>query len=542
MLPRKNSYLYNFIKLFIISAIKVKPQWSFLVGVNVLLLSCGPGGETTNSSPKPEPSPITNGSCTSGPTSVAINYFVENPRTSSGNAALPFTSSLTTAQTSVASISGLVGNCLLQSDRFKIASDSIFPAYVVPIVGNGMYYAPTQPEFRQLNAFYYATAVKNLMTTLSANLTSLGTVNIDTHCNAEDNAYYSPSSRRVCLGYTVVSPTKVVWAADDADVVIHEVGHSVNHTLASTSIMNSSLEAGAIDESLADYWALSILNDGQLSEWFLGAIGASYVRDATQNHLYPNSLVAEIHDDSRILTEVLWDLSAAGNLGKTIVDGLVKRSLQLLPATARFKDFYQAFYDASGPAFLNLTAPERAMIVTKFTNKGLHRVDDATGLRLSTAGGVQQVYVLDDYTYSVQANGNCNGVLDVNETALVLVNLENPNAGRMGSGVANLGAAPAGIQIVSGGAVGDFFRLNANSDFVSSLPVAAYNREEAVFYASFLLKATTAGLKNFSLTFTPMYSDATGVAPLSADVNVNFSLTVGNTASNTNCVNASLWP
>lgn len=522
------------------SEVAVKLRTSLFFLTVIILPACGGGSGTTVE--RLDNPPVVDGTCGSGPTSVLTNLFNENPRTSSGNPALAFNSNLST-YTVQGTLSGLDGTCLLQNDRFKITSDTLYPSKVATITSNFLPFSPSQPEFQQVNSFYYATALRNLMVNLSADLSALGRVSIDAHCNYADNAYYSPSAKRICLGHTTVTGGKKVWAADDADVVIHESGHSVNHTLASTSILNSSGEAGALDESVADYWAFTILNDAQLSEWFLGAIHSSLVRDATQNHAYPASMVYEIHDDSRVITEVLWDLRKPENLGKAVTDALVKRALQLLPASTRFKDFYQALYDASGPAFLNLTAAERNLLVAKFTAKGLHRVDTANGLLLSTAGGAtKQVYVIDDYTISAQSGGNCNGQLDVGETALVLVNLENPNASTMGMGVALLDGIPAGVQIPSGGQVGEFFRMNANSDFVSSLPSGGFNRDDAVIMASFLIKANTSGNKNFSLTFRPMYADPTGSVSANPDVTVNFSLNVGTAAAAPGCDDASLWP
>lgn len=510
--------------------------------VLLVFTACGTEGTGTKIEKLDGPPSVT-GSCVNGATSVGINIFNENPRTSSGNSALPFNSTLTTSHTVGATLSGLAGNCLLQNDRFQILSDGLYSSSIATVTQSSLPFAPSQPEFQQLNSFYYATQLRNLMSGLGADLSALGKVSIDAHCNISNNAYYSPASKKLCLGYINVGGGKKVWASDDADVVIHEGGHAVNHTLSSSSIMNSSGEAGAIDEGIADYWALTILSDAELSEWFLGALGASYIRDASQNLLYPDSMVYELHDDARVLTQVLWDLRKSANLGKSTTDALVKRALQLLPATTRFKDFYQAFYDASGPAFLNLTGTQRALIVSKFTAKGLHRVDTASGLRLSSAGGaIKQVYVIDDHSISAQEGGNCNGVLDVGETALVLVNLENPNASRMGMGVATLGAAPAGIQIPSGGQIGEFFRFNANSDFIASIAPSGSNRDDAVIMGAFLIKATSAGIKNFTLSFKPMYADPTGSVAANPDVSVNFSLTVGSTATSSSCDNAALWP
>lgn len=499
------------------------------------LQGCGQSksGTTTVVSGNP---PIA-GTCLNGPTSLAIRIFQENPFVSSGNPGLAFSANLTSAMTTPATLSGLTGNCTLYSSRYSLWSDGLFPNNVLLPTSSSQAYAPSDPEFQQLNSFYYATMLRDLVVdTLGATLS--GQISIDAHCNQQDNAYFNPNSKRLCFGWHDAGSGKKVWAADDADVVIHEAGHTVNHSLASTSIMNSTVEAGAIDESIADYWALTMLEDSQLSEWFLGSMGVSYIRDATASFSYPASQNFEIHDDSRVLTQVLWDLRASANLGKTTTDKLVKRSLQLLPATTRFAEFYQAFYDASGPAFLNLSPAQRALIVNRFTARGIHRVDSAAGLQLSAG---TQVYVIDDHSYTFQSGGNCNGVLDVGETALVLVNLKNPN-GEMGAGLATLGAAPSGIVVPSGGEVGDFFRLKASSDFVSSLPLGGSNRDDAVLMASFVIRATSAGAKNFSLSFRPMYADPTGAVAQNPNASVNFALNVGSTATNSSCTNSALWP
>ncbi len=483
----------------------------------------------------------TSNSCTTGPTSVLVNYFPENPK--AANPALTFSQSPSESDVSQTNLGNLVGNCVLESDRFLLNSDTLYPSYISRPTSPIQTYIPTTPEFQQLNSFFHANSLRNLMNSLGVNFSNASKIQLDAHCDVDRNAYFSPSTNKVCLGYVDLGASKKVWAADDADVVIHEVGHSVNHHLSSTDIMNSTQEAGAIDESVADYWALTIMNDAQLSEWFLGAIGSSYVRDATQNITYPLGLVNGIHDDSRILTQVLWDLRASSNLGKNITDALVKRAVQLLPANSRLGDFYEAFYDASGSSFLNLSPAQRSLIVTKFTNKGLHRADSALGLRLSTAGGSNKaIYIIDDHTYSFQQKGNCNGVLDVNETAMILVNLENPNSVPMGVGQATITSTPIGITVPSGGGFGDYFRLRANSDFVSSLPSNSSNREDAVLWASFIVKATSTGAKNFTLSFRPMYSDPTDTLVKGASVTVNFSTNVGNASNSSNCTNVNLWP
>lgn len=514
------------------------------LGASVFLLSaCGEQLSQTKIE-KDNPIPSVPGSCANGSTSASVSIFNENPRTSSGDPNLPFATNLSSSYTVASTLTGLDGTCLLQNERYSITADTLFSSNIANVnpANNSLVYSPSQPEFQQVNSFYYSTLLKLLLSGLGADLTSMGKVAIDAHCNVSNNAYYSPTSKKLCFGYSTVSGSKKVWAADDGDVVVHETGHTINHTLASTSIMNSTGEAGAIDESLADYWALTVMNDPELSEWFLGSVSSSLIRDATQVFFYPDSMVYEVHDDSRVLTQVLWDLRKPANLGKTTTDALVKRALQLLPATTRFKDFYQAIYDASGPTFLGLSNAQRSLIVSKFTARGLHRADSATGLRLSTNGSNKQIYVIDDHELSFQSGGNCNGALDVGETVLVLVNLENPSPGKMGMGVATINSAPSGITIPSGGNIGEYYKFNGSSDFVSSLPISGSNRDDATLMAGFLFTATSSGVKNFTLSYVPMYSDPTGVMAAGSSVNVNFSLTVGSVATKTSCTDSTLWP
>lgn len=514
-------------------------KWLLLNSTYLALAACGPANSTKVE--QKGPPPFITGSCISGPNSISLYIFNENPRTSSGDYGLPFSSNLIAGYTIAASLSGLAGNCDLENSLFIIERDSLYPSHLPRITAANQGFAPNAPEFQQLNSFYYADKLRLLMASLSADLTALGKVELDAHCSYANNAFYSPSANYVCLGYIDQGGGKKLWAADDADVVIHESGHAINHALASTSILSSTGEAGALDEAIADYWAETTLNDGQLAEWFLGALGASYIRDSTASHLYPATMEYEVHDDARPISELLWDLRASGNLGKATTDRLVKTALELLPGTTRFADFYQALYDASGPAFLNLSAAERNLIVSKFTAKGIHRADDASALRLATAGGaVKQLYIIDDHTISAQAGGNCNGQLDVGETALVLVNLENPGSA-MGMGVATIGTPPAGTSIPPGGQIGEIFRLSQNSDFVSSLPSGS-SRTDATIMAAFLIKASSAGLKNFTFDFAPMYADPTGTLAQGAHASLGFSLTVGSAATSSSCTDASLWP
>lgn len=66
--------------------------------------------------------------------------------------------------------------------------------------------------------------------------------------NGDDNSHYIPSSRRLAFGHGCVDDN------EDADVILHELGHAIQHHI------NSSWgggDTGAMGEGFGDYWASS---------------------------------------------------------------------------------------------------------------------------------------------------------------------------------------------------------------------------------------------------------------------------------------------
>lgn len=66
--------------------------------------------------------------------------------------------------------------------------------------------------------------------------------------NGQDNSYYLPYARRLAFGHGCVDDN------EDADVILHELGHAIQHHI------NSSWgggDSGAMGEGFGDYWAAS---------------------------------------------------------------------------------------------------------------------------------------------------------------------------------------------------------------------------------------------------------------------------------------------
>ena len=108
--------------------------------------------------------------------------------------------------------------------------------------------------------------------------------------------------------------------AEDAEVILHELGHQIHFSASSTFFASN--EAGAISEGFGDYWA------GTVVEWAAGPTSdpacimdwdaTSY--DPTAPHclrrldttlMYPTDLNGAVHHDGQIWSHALWNLRSA---------------------------------------------------------------------------------------------------------------------------------------------------------------------------------------------------------------------------------------
>ena len=102
-------------------------------------------------------------------------------------------------------------------------------------------------------------------------------------CDAENNAYYDPSSKSVCLGsITAISPA--LYMATDPTITYHELGHAYTHININMRHrahemdidVDSSLgqvfydEAGSIGEGLSDFYSFYMTERTHFAEWGLG--------------------------------------------------------------------------------------------------------------------------------------------------------------------------------------------------------------------------------------------------------------------------------
>ncbi|HYI21599.1 MAG TPA: M36 family metallopeptidase, partial [Candidatus Limnocylindrales bacterium] len=108
--------------------------------------------------------------------------------------------------------------------------------------------------------------------------------------------------------------------AEDAEVILHELGHQIHFSASPTFFATT--EAGAISEGFGDYWAATVV------EWAAGPTSdpacimdwdaTSY--DPTAPHclrrldttlMYPTDITGAVHRDGQIWSHALWNLRSA---------------------------------------------------------------------------------------------------------------------------------------------------------------------------------------------------------------------------------------
>lgn len=476
------------------------------------------------------PGNVLPGGTTPCATSLPAFTFLENPAVEAGDANLSFATNLSGFGQSVTA-ANLLGDCDLESADILLTDDGLFPNSI-PTAERSLAFDPTDPEFQNVMAYYYADMVVQSVRATGA-FTGMDKLKIDAHCDSENDASYSPSKQKLCLGYADVGANRI-WAADDADVIMHETSHAINANLSSTAILNSTNEAGALDEALSDYWAHTNTGNPSLSEWFIRAIEDSLNvtglgRDASENNSYPQSMINQVHNDSKVFTETLWSIRQ--QLGAEKTNKLVALAITLLPSVTTYQKAYDAVVDAAQA--LSFASADQTIIMNAFAAKGIKRNDAVANLSGSSSRAT--VMVIDDHTLSLQKNGNCNGILDQGETALVLINFENTGATDFGAVEMSLTENDNTISIPAGGNIGTYFRLDANSDFVDTLAGAGNNREDATISAAFAVRAGSgsAGTRNLTLRVELMGG---------AVATYNLALNIGTSATKSSCTKASLWP
>jgi MYXO-CTERM domain-containing protein len=210
-----------------------------------------------------------------------------------------------------------------------------------------------------------------------------------------------------------VSPALVIGQgryadyAYDSDIIFHEMGHSVIQHLSPDGLADRKLtptgilsEAGALNEGLADYFAISLAGDPEVGE-YIGRFSVEqttpFVRSAENDKVCPDDLVGQWHNDGLIVSGALW--SAGQRVGMDVIDAILLETLPRLGPDASLEDFGRAFL-AVAVEFRDenvIDATSLELIERSLAGRGLldclHVIDD---VELTTQGKRMSMIADDD--------------------------------------------------------------------------------------------------------------------------------------------------
>ncbi|HTE19231.1 MAG TPA: proprotein convertase P-domain-containing protein, partial [Armatimonadota bacterium] len=231
-------------------------------------------------------------------------------------------------------------------------------------------YTRNDDRFEEVMAYYWITESQLYIQSLGLLNVNNRKVGIDVNGIPDDNSFYSPGNKNITFG------TGGVDDAEDADIILHELGHAIQDD--QVEDFGLSNEGGAMGEGFGDYWAASAgaaIAGPMRPAWdvFVGAWdGVSYnpgnpsfLRRVDSAKHYPEDVVNQVHADGEIWSACLWQIR--GIVGRRRADQMILESHFRLTPAARFEDGARAILavnDALGGA-------DRAAIREVFLARGI---------------------------------------------------------------------------------------------------------------------------------------------------------------------------
>jgi len=179
-------------------------------------------------------------------------------------------------------------------------------------------------QFEQIMGYYWVTTAQRYLQHLGfgSTLRPVNQRRIEVRINqfGGDNSFFRGDKANITLGKGGVDD------AEDAEVIVHEYGHSVQD--GQVSGFGTNLESGAIGEGFSDYLAVVVTSwaagvptltpEACVADWDSVSYTTSTphcLRRLDGTKVYPRDVVGQVHRDGEIWSRALWDIRAA--LGDT---------------------------------------------------------------------------------------------------------------------------------------------------------------------------------------------------------------------------------
>jgi zinc metalloprotease ZmpB len=179
-------------------------------------------------------------------------------------------------------------------------------------------------QFEQIMAYYWVNTAQDYLQHLGfgSTLRPVNQRQIEVRIDqfGGDNSFFREDKANITLGKGGVDD------AEDAEVILHEYGHSVQD--GQVAGFGTTLESGAIGEAFGDYLAVVVSSwktgvptltpEACVADWDSVSYTSTTphcLRRIDGNKMYPADLFGEVHRDGEIWSRALWDIRNA--LGDT---------------------------------------------------------------------------------------------------------------------------------------------------------------------------------------------------------------------------------
>lgn len=200
--------------------------------------------------------------------------------------------------------------------------------------------------FKEVMAYFHIDRMQRYIQSLGFKNVNRRAIPVNIAGQKDDNSFYSPANKSLSFG------TGGVDDAEDAEIILHEYGHSIQD--AQVPGFGASEEAGAMGEGFGDYLAATVFNDAKpahlqncVGSWDATAYSKDdppCLRRLDSKKQYPKDMKGEVHEDGEIWSACLWEIRQA--MGRKAADKLILSHHFLLQKDASFQDAAEALIQA----------------------------------------------------------------------------------------------------------------------------------------------------------------------------------------------------